>query len=140
MAQAVRRHFTRCDCVIMTAAVSDYRPKRRQAHKIKKTGQHLTLKLEPCDDILAQLGREKTHQVLIGFALEDHAARQNARRKLSAKNLDAIVLNSPAALGATRCDAQILARRGKWQRFSQVRKEALAKAIIKLAETCVAGW
>lgn len=134
MGQVVRRHFEQCDCVIMAAAVGDYRPVERQSQKIKKTAQQLNLQLEKTVDILAGLGQAKTHQTLIGFAVEDHAARQNARRKMLAKNLDAIVLNSPAALGASHSDAQILCPDGTWQRFEQVRKEVLATAIVKLAE------
>ena len=78
MAQAVFDHFSQCDCVIMTAAVGDYQPQQTEKTKIKKSDQNLTLRLKPTTDILATLGRRKTHQVLIGFAVEDHQPQHHA--------------------------------------------------------------
>ena len=103
-------------------------------HTTQKSGAGLTLKLRGTIDILAGLGRAKANQILIGFAVQDKAARQRARQKMKAKNLDAIVLNSPAAFGAVRTDVQILERGGKWQCLSQVSKIRIAEKIIRLAE------
>ena len=134
MADAVGNHFDTCDCVIMTAAVSDYRPKVTSPAKLRKTPGELTLQLERTTDILATLGATKTHQLLIGFALQDRAARRSARDKLTTKNLDAIILNGPAAMGADRIDAELLCHGGKWQSLPSIRKAALATRIIRLAE------
>ena len=134
MAQAVQGCFAECDCVIMAAAVGDYKPQRQRKNKLQKSGAGLTLKLRGTIDILAGLGRAKANQILIGFAVQDKAARQRARQKMKAKNLDAIVLNSPAAFGAIRTDVQILERGGKWQCLSQVSKIRIADKIIRLAE------
>ena len=68
--------------------------------KIKKQDGLETLSLEPTTDILAHLGKTKQHQLLIGFALESHNAIENAKQKLSRKNLDAIVVNSLEDNGA----------------------------------------
>ena len=134
MARSVNRCFDKCHCVIMTAAVCDYRPQKTQAHKISKNSEILTLELKKTEDILAGLGRTKTAQILIGFAVQDKAARQNARRKHTSKNLDAIVLNSPAAFGADRSSVEILQKDGKWQSLGQISKTALAARLVKLAE------
>lgn len=137
MARAVHDHFGRCDCVIMTAAVGDYKPRQPKKQKIEKTDRPFTLVLKRTVDILAKLGQTKKHQVLIGFAMQDRAGRRNAQMKMVRKNLDAIVLNSPKAFGADRTEVQILRRDGKWQGLGQVRKTTAATAIIKLAEKLV---
>jgi phosphopantothenoylcysteine decarboxylase/phosphopantothenate--cysteine ligase len=83
------------DVVLMAAAVSDYRPARAAREKIKRTGEPLTLSLEPNADILAQLGRaRRPGQVLVGFALETRRDVARARAKLGAKGLDLVVLNT----------------------------------------------
>ena len=141
MQKAVLEHFDSCDCVIMTAAVCDYRPRRKYKRKITKTAGGMSLKLVPTKDILAQLGRAKVNQLLIGFALQDYAGRRNGRRKLIEKRLDAIVLNSPAALGADRLDAEILrsTEQENWQSFKNITKAALAGNIVTLAENIAAA-
>ena len=93
MARAVLDRFENCDIVIKTAAVSDYRPESATAHKIKKDRAALTLELEQTVDILKELGRRKTHQVLVGFAAETEDLQKNAAQKLAAKNLDIIAGN-----------------------------------------------
>ena len=134
MAAAVQDAFAKCDAVIMAAAVCDYRPGRVAPHKITKQSGKLPVTLERTEDILAGLGGVKQRQVLIGFALQDCAGRSRARQKLRSKNLDAVVLNGPAALGAERSDAAILCRGGRWEEFSRIRKGTLAGKLVLLAE------
>lgn len=95
MAEAAFAAFSDCDIAIMAAAVADYRPKRSSSEKLKKTGASLQLELEPTPDILAELGRRKQQQILVGFAAETDAARglEFARAKLAAKRADLVVLN-----------------------------------------------
>jgi phosphopantothenoylcysteine decarboxylase/phosphopantothenate--cysteine ligase len=78
--------------VIKTAAVADYRPKKPAATKMKRSGP-LSLELEPTSDILAELTRNRKSQVIVGFAAETDNVLENARKKLVAKSLDAIVVN-----------------------------------------------
>lgn len=94
MLGAVRERFKQSDVVIMAAAVSDFRaPKSDQ--KLKKQGaQGRTLELQETTDILAEAGRIKGDQILVGFALESEDLIENARQKLEAKNLDMVVANS----------------------------------------------
>jgi len=95
MESAVVARFAACSTAILAAAVADYRPARPSPEKLKKGAAPLQLDLEPTPDILAELGRRKTHQRLVGFAAETDAARgvELARGKLRAKGADLIVLN-----------------------------------------------
>lgn len=100
MFKACSTFFPEVDVFIASAAVADYKPKHVAPEKIKKSDKNLTIELEKNTDILAELGNQKTHQVVIGFALETENELENARKKLLKKNLDAIVLNSLKIDGA----------------------------------------
>ena len=137
MEKAVRAYYKTCDCVIMTAAVGDYKPKRTSRYKIKKPQDVFQLELVRTKDILAGLGMRKRNQVLIGFAVQDRAPRTNALRKLLDKNLDAIVVNSPSTFGADKTDVEILIRDRDWQSFPAIAKTRLATLLIRLAEKLI---
>ena len=92
MREAVLKLLLESTIVIKTAAVADYKPKLQAAQKIKRKGP-LTLDLEPTIDILAELSRKKTSQLIVGFAAETENVLESARKKLAAKALDAIVVN-----------------------------------------------
>jgi len=92
MRDAVLQHFDAATTVIMTAAIADYRPAQVAEQKIKRE-KAMQLELEPTSDILAELGKRRSQQVLIGFAAETENTLENARGKLIRKNADAIVLN-----------------------------------------------
>jgi phosphopantothenoylcysteine decarboxylase / phosphopantothenate---cysteine ligase len=98
MRRAVLERLPQATIVIKAAAVADYRPKTVQAQKIKRTGG-LTLELEPTADILSEIARHKQSQIVIGFAAETENVRQQARKKLTAKSLDAIVVNDVSQQG-----------------------------------------
>ncbi len=98
MLQATLRLFPQASIVIKTAAVSDYRPKSAAPQKIKSKSS-TTLELEPTADILAELSLQKHSQLIIGFAAETENTLENARQKLLAKSLDAIVVNDVSREG-----------------------------------------
>ena len=82
------------DLVIQAAAPADFRPLETARHKIKKTGEGMTLQLTPNPDVAAQLGRDKHDgQVLVAFAAETDDLIANARKKLDKKNADMVVAN-----------------------------------------------
>ena len=56
--------------------------------------------MDNTQDILAQMGKLKQKQFLVGFALETEDEKANAIKKIKSKKLDAIVLNSLNDLGA----------------------------------------
>jgi len=88
------------DISISAAAVADYKPTQVANKKIKKASEALTINLSPTLDILKEMGKRKGSQFLVGFALETDDEINNAKKKLSNKNLDAIVLNSLRDKGA----------------------------------------
>lgn len=94
MYQACHQYYPEVDIMIASAAVADYKPKQVAQQKIKKKESELVLALEKTEDILASLGRLKTYQLLIGFALETENEIEYAKQKIQKKNLDLIVLNS----------------------------------------------
>ncbi len=98
MRDAVLALLPQATIVIKTAAVSDYRPKNASGQKIKRKGP-MTLDLEATPDILRELASKKTVQLVIGFAAETENVLENARQKLVAKNLDAIVVNDVSREG-----------------------------------------
>src|SRR6266851_2820000 len=98
MRQATLRLLPEATIVIKTAAVADYRPKIAAEQKIKRKGA-MSLELEPTTDILAELARTKTSQIIVGFAAETENVLENARKKLVAKALDAIVVNDVSRQG-----------------------------------------
>ena len=100
MHTACLRHFSNCDILVMAAAVADYKPKHKAEDKIKKEDEISSVELVKTVDILESLGKKKTNQILVGFALETDNELSNAKEKIKKKNLDAIILNSLADKGA----------------------------------------
>jgi len=98
MSQAALKLLPHSSIVIKTAAVSDYRPKATATQKIKRTGS-MSLELEPTADIVAEIARLRESQIVIGFAAETQNVLENARKKLTSKSLDAIVVNDVSREG-----------------------------------------
>ncbi len=98
MRDAVLNLLPQATIVIKTAAVSDYRAKSASPQKIKRKGP-ITLELEPTADILKEISLRKQTQIIVGFAAETENVLENARRKLAAKQLDAIVVNDVSREG-----------------------------------------
>lgn len=100
MLAKVFEFYDKIDIGIASAAVADYAPKDVAKEKIKKDDDNLTIELVKNPDILRTMGEKKTHQFLVGFALETQNEEENAKGKLAKKNLDMIVLNSLRDEGA----------------------------------------
>jgi phosphopantothenoylcysteine decarboxylase/phosphopantothenate--cysteine ligase len=98
MREAALKLLPQATVVIKTAAVSDYRPKTAAGQKLKGKSA-MTLELEATPDILKELSRQKESQIIVGFAAETENVLENARQKLVAKNLDAIVVNDVSREG-----------------------------------------
>ena len=92
MRDAVINLLPQATIIIKTAAVSDYRAKSASPQKIKRKGP-FNLELEPTADILKEISLRKQSQIVVGFAAETENVLENARQKLTAKQLDAIVVN-----------------------------------------------
>ena len=100
MLDRAARLFPAADVILFAAAVADYAPAERYAEKMAKSNDDLVLRLRPTPDIAGTLGATKRkNQITVGFALQTSDGERNASMKLRAKNLNGIVLNSPASLG-----------------------------------------
>jgi len=134
MLAAVLAEYDDCDAVVKAAAVADYRPVAPAEHKIKKHDEEMTLTLTKNPDILAELGRRKRHQVLVGFAAETRDLAANAGAKLAKKNLDMIVANDVtvpgAGFGADTNVARLLYRDGRTEELDLMVKSELAGVIL----------
>ena len=137
MARAVEKEFPETNVLIMTAAVADFSPVHPAGDKIKReaiAGDRMVLEMEKNPDILRGAGERKSRQVLVGFALETSNGLQNARQKLAAKHLDAVVLNDPteegAGFGTDTNVVTILMADGRVDRLPQMSKLAVAEEIL----------
>ncbi len=93
MYTAALARFPSADVAICAAAVVDWRPVTAFAQKVKKEDGAATIALERTPDILSTLGERKSGAFLVGFAAETENLETNGRKKLRAKNLDAIAVN-----------------------------------------------
>jgi phosphopantothenoylcysteine decarboxylase / phosphopantothenate---cysteine ligase len=151
MHKAVMKAAPAVDALVMTAGVADFTPVSVAGTKLKKAQSGLTLHLRPTVDIAKKIGQRKSRHgwVLIGFALETGSGRSDAerrasreseaRRKLASKNLDAIVLDTPAEMGAAAGDFTIILRQGHVELHRRCSKVVLARRLVKLAEELYAG-
>jgi phosphopantothenoylcysteine decarboxylase/phosphopantothenate--cysteine ligase len=144
MQSRVLAELPRADALIMAAAVADYRPRAAAAEKIRSGAPHLTLELEPTDDILAAAARDKGNRVHVGFALETAGAARGgagdggraqggplatARRKLEEKALDLVVLNWAEAIGEDESRA-VFVDRTEARELPLLSKTDLAREIL----------
>jgi len=100
MHTATAMAFEEADAAILSAAVSDYRPRAVAAQKLKRSGDTLTIELVENPDIAAALGAGKGNRVVVAFAMETEDGPARARDKLKRKNADLIVLNILTEPGA----------------------------------------
>jgi phosphopantothenoylcysteine decarboxylase/phosphopantothenate--cysteine ligase len=134
MAKAVRQNCDGCRIIIGAAAVSDYTPERFVEQKMKKSATTLTLALKPTVDIMAEMGKRKSNQVLVGFSVETQDVEKNSAEKLKKKNLDLIICNDitqPGAGFATDTNiVAILDTKGGTERLPKLSKLETAHKIL----------
>jgi phosphopantothenoylcysteine decarboxylase/phosphopantothenate--cysteine ligase len=133
MADAVLDRYDSVDVVVMAAAVADFRPKASAPEKIKKASGPPEIVLEPTVDILAELGRKKFTQYLVGFAAETERLVEQAAAKMAAKRVDLMVANDVTAPGSgfevDTNRAVLIAPDGTARELPQMPKIDLADAI-----------
>jgi phosphopantothenoylcysteine decarboxylase/phosphopantothenate--cysteine ligase len=137
MERAVMREFPSTDLLVMAAAVADFAPVTTSAQKVKResiTGDRWAVELRRNPDILKNAGERKTHQILVGFALETEMGLGSARNKLVAKHLDAIVLNNPldegAGFGADTNVVTLITAAGAVEQLPKMSKFEVAHSIL----------
>ena len=137
MFEATQAAFPEADIVVLSAAVADYTPAHPADRKIKKKEVHFSLELTKTTDIAATLGAQKRpEQWLMGFALETDNERENALKKLHAKNLDWIVLNSlrdaGAGFGHDTNKITVIDKAGQTHEFALKTKTDVAQDLVDL--------
>jgi phosphopantothenoylcysteine decarboxylase/phosphopantothenate--cysteine ligase len=133
MLEAVAERFEACDVFVASAAVSDYRPSRREAGKIKKGAERVTIEFVLNPDVLKAMGeRRREEQIIVGFSLESANALDNARAKLAEKHCDLMVVNTPAHFGEAKEFVRIINARGLVAELPPSTKAAVAEAVLEL--------
>lgn len=128
------------DYIFMAAAVADYTPEIFAPEKIKKQDDSFSIQLKKTNDILLELGKRKPlNQKLIGFALETQKEEEFALKKMKAKNLDMIVLNSlrnpGAGFGVDTNQVNFYRPNQPVIELNLMPKNKVAQAILETAET-----
>ena len=126
--------FKTTHVAIMAAAVADYKAAEYSQKKIKKKEDTFQINLVKTVDILAELGKQKKKQCLVGFALETDNVQEYAAKKVKEKNLDFIVANSLQDSGAGFATdtnkISIIDNKGNTFDYSLKSKEDVAKDIL----------
>jgi len=134
MAQTVFQHSKNCHIIIKAAAVSDYRPKENEKHKIKKDIAEMTIDLTKTHDILKELGKKKKNQILVGFAAETRDLEENSGKKLIEKNLDMIAGNlvgdPSSGFGTNTNKVTLFFKDGKKESIPEMEKDEVAHLLL----------
>jgi len=132
MEEAVQKAFPACDCLIMAAAVADFRPAKPSDKKIVK-GENLILELTKNPDILKNISAQKReNQTVIGFCLSTENLIETAKKKLFDKKCDFIIANeAQIALGTDVSEIHIIDKYGG-VRTENGSKQELARKILEL--------
>ena len=138
MLEAVKAGVSSCDVLIMTAAVSDFRPKTVSKGKIKKRSMPRSIPLVPTADILTTMMPLKKDRIYVGFAAETSNVVKEAARKLKGKKLDLIVANDvtrrDSGFGTDTNKVMFLSADGAVKRFPVMTKDQVAGRILDWVE------
>jgi phosphopantothenoylcysteine decarboxylase / phosphopantothenate---cysteine ligase len=138
MQAAAEAEFPRSDVLLMAAAVSDFRPAKPVAHKLKKTAGDAipaAIEVERTEDIIEKLAsRRRPGQILVGFAAEHgEGAVEYGRAKLESKELDAIVVNDisrPDIGFESDANEVVIVTAAGDRRVPRASKEEVAEAVL----------
>ncbi len=145
MKNAVEAEFESADCIIMAAAVADYRVKERASQKMKKTADdEITLTLVKNPDILKELCLKKQNKIantdeelplIIGFCAESENLIANAKEKIAKKGCDYLIANDISrkdiGFSSDFNEVTILDKNGGMKKLEKADKKTIAKEILK---------
>ena len=142
MMKVLRRELAGADLLVMAAAVADFRPARTEDHKIRREeSPRLTIALEPIQDIVAALGKEKDLQGVfrVGFAAEGSNLETKALEKMKKKGLQAIVANDISrkdiAFGSDFNEGVMLFADGSREDLPRMTKREMGDRILDLVHS-----
>ena len=137
MQNAVNNEFDNADCVIMAAAVADYRAKNISDQKMKKTSEdEISIELVKNPDILKEISARKTTQKVIGFCAESENLLQNAKEKIQKKGCDYLIANdisrSDIGFSSDYNEVVIFDKNGIVKKLDRAEKSVIAKEIFEV--------
>jgi phosphopantothenoylcysteine decarboxylase/phosphopantothenate--cysteine ligase len=125
-----------CDIFIGVAAVADYRPATAETHKIKKSGDALSIALVPNPDIISSIAALENRPFTVGFAAETQNIESFALAKLQRKKLDMLFANDACATsGSDDISAIALWPQGR-SALGPGNKQLIARQMLALILTC----
>lgn len=133
---AVEKEFSDADCVIMAAAVADYRVKEISEQKMKKTSDNeLTLTLVKNPDILKEISLTKKNQKIVGFCAESENLIENAKTKIANKGCDYLIANDISrkdiGFSSDYNEVTILNKTGSMKKIEKADKTTIAYKIFE---------
>lgn len=137
MKSAVEKEFSDADCVIMAAAVADYRVKEKSEQKMKKTSDNdeLTLTLVKNSDILKEISLAKKNQKIVGFCAESENLIENAKAKIANKGCDYLIANDISrkdiGFSSDYNEVTILNKTGSMKKIEKADKTTIAYKIFE---------
>lgn len=160
MKDAVMREFDNADCVIMAAAVADYRVKETAPQKMKKTDEdEITLTLVKNPDILKEISakkqnsprplreREQLHEqsevanagegspLIVGFCAESENLIEHAKEKITKKGCDYLIANDISrkdiGFSSDYNEVTILDKNGGMKKLERADKMTIAYQILE---------
>ena len=147
MKEAVEKEFENSDCIIMAAAVADYRVKEVASQKMKKTdADEISLTLVKNPDILKGLCEKKLelnssdnkakNPLIVGFCAESENLLDNAKEKINKKGCDYLIANDISrkdiGFSSDYNEVTILDKEGNMQKLERADKMTIAKQIFKV--------
>lgn len=136
MKSAVENEFESADCVIMAAAVADYRVKEVAPQKMKKTSEdEITLTLVKNPDILKEISSIKKSQIVVGFCAESENLIENAKEKIAKKGCDFLIANDISrkdiGFSSDYNEVTILDKNGNMTKIERADKTTVARKIFE---------
>lgn len=136
MKSAVENEFESADCVIMAAAVADYRVKEVAPQKMKKTSEdEITLTLVKNPDILKEISAIKKSQIVVGFCAESENLIENAKEKIAKKGCDFLIANDISrkdiGFSSDYNEVTILDKNGNMTKIERADKAIVARKIFE---------
>ena len=133
MKAAILDEWQDAHCLIMAAAVCDFKPKKVFEGKLKRS-EGLKLELETTPDIVAQVSAQKGKRIVVGFALETEEEIESGKAKLEDKGLDLVMVNNPlkdgAGFGSDTNRGYLIDRHGRVEKIPLMSKRELARRIM----------
>jgi phosphopantothenoylcysteine decarboxylase/phosphopantothenate--cysteine ligase len=132
MHDVLHQEFTKCDVLVMAAAVADARPENLQTSKIKKDSL-TSINLTENVDILKSLSGSKVKQVVVAFAAETSHDAAAAQSKMLAKGADILYLNDVSGgdiFNSETTFGEIFTRGGASYKVAKTTKDTLAQELL----------